>query len=127
MNSRRLAYACFAYLALFSVAAIGLEVLPLPFSTYQVIGMVVGLPAAMLAAAAALAGIGLALIRHRERRLLIMSATTAGMTILLALGESLPAEQFVRYRYALHAGMGCCVLALVILSLRWLQSERSKR
>ena len=127
MTGRDVAYACFAYVGALSVVSLMLEVLPLDFSTYQVLGMVVGIPAVLLAVGASLCGVLLTFFRHREWPLVMMSVALLGFIGVFAIGESLPGEVYMSRRTEMNLASGILMAAIVLLSGRWYLFDVRKR
>ena len=119
MKIVKLAYGCFTYLALLTIAVTILEIVPLDFSTYQVLGMTLGIPAVLLGLTAVVGGIGLTMVRWREWPLVVMSVAVLAFLAVFVLSEIIPGGQFTRYRTLIHAGMGFPMLAIVVLCGRW--------
>ncbi|MBC8423808.1 hypothetical protein H8E07_06755 [bacterium] len=119
MTGRDFAYACFAYVGALAVASLMLEVLPFPFSTYQVLGMVVGIPAVILALVASGWGVVLTCARWREWPLVSMSVALLGYIGVFVIGESLSVEESVSQRTALNLADGVLMAVIVTLSGRW--------
>ncbi|MFQ5345064.1 MAG: hypothetical protein ACE5DZ_03780 [Mariprofundus sp.] len=127
MTGRDVAYFCFAYLGALAVVSLMLAVLPLDFSTYQVLGMVVGIPAVLLAAGASLWGIFLTLFRWREWPLVVMSVAVLGFIGVFFIGESLPSDVYKSRQAVMNLASGILMAAIVLLSGRWYLFDFRKR
>ena len=77
-----LAYGCFAWIALVLCAIPLMSVLPLEFTTKQVLGMLIGIPVALATLAAGLAAVVLSIIEWREWPLITMSAASISMLLM---------------------------------------------
>jgi hypothetical protein len=127
LTSRFAAYACFALVGALAVLSFLLEVLPLAFSTYQVLGMLIGIPAVLLGVVASLVGTWLALFRWREWPLLVMAAALVAVLAIFLLGESLPREAYTRHRSRLNVASGGMMAVVVLLSARWYLLDFGRR
>lgn len=127
MTGRDVAYACFAYVGALSVVSLMLEVLPLDFSTYQVLGMVVGIPAVLLAVGASLWGVFLTIFRCREWPLVVMSVAMLAFIAVFIIGESLPGEVYMKRQTEISLASGISIAAIVLLSGRWYLFDFRKR
>ena len=125
-RGKPLAYWCFTYIAALTVGATILALLPLEFTTYQGIGMLLGIPAILTAFIAGIAGVVATLVRCRnEWPLLIMSAAFTGLFLLFLFSENLSANQLAQFGDWIKIGQGLSLLSIVLLSGRWLFSARS--
>jgi len=107
------AFRCFGFISLFFIIATIAAMLPLDNTTYQVLGMVVGIPATLLFMAAGASGVLISLIYARERALLIMSGCFIMLCALFALSESQPLLQ-VEYYAALIDTLSVINAVLII-------------
>ena len=110
-----LAYGCFAWIAFVLCAGPLMLLLPLDFTTAQVLGMLVGIPVAMATLAAGLAAVVLSIIEWREWLLMTMSAASASMLLIFVAEDEwkLVGEDVVLIWY-----VGVTAI-LVFLCVRW--------
>ncbi|HUF54553.1 MAG TPA: hypothetical protein VMR52_12390 [Dehalococcoidia bacterium] len=78
-----LAYGCFVWIAFVLCAVPLMSLLPLDFTTRQVLGMLVGIPVALATLAAGLAAVVLSIVEWREWPLVTMSAVSASMLLFI--------------------------------------------
>ncbi|MDX8405258.1 MAG: hypothetical protein R8K50_03815 [Mariprofundus sp.] len=112
-------YKCFNYISLFFIVVGILAVLPLDNATYQVLAMVLGIPAALIFAAAGVFGVGATLVCSREWPQLVMSASFIGLGGVFAISENITVAQSEQYSIVLSVISSIAIFLIISLSARY--------
>jgi hypothetical protein len=117
-----LAYGCFAWIALMICAVPLMSVLPLDFTTGQVLGMLVGIPVALATLVAGIVAVVLSIVEWRQWALVTMSAVSASMLLVFIAEDE---WKLVGGDVALTWYVGSTAL-MVFLCLRWFAFTRRR-
>lgn len=117
-----LAYGCFAWIALVFCAVPLVSLLPLDNTNGQVLGMLVGIPVALVTLAAGLAAVVLSIVEWRVWPLVTMSAVSASMLLIFIAEDE---WKLVGGDVALSWYVGSTAF-LVFLCVRWFAFTRRR-